>query len=92
MKSTPYNLIMSALYNGRKGTRPPAGSPTSIVCHDLMDASGISFPQAHVDASAMAELALAGQEIIGFDTVMPEYSVHQEAAALWCEVDWGSRD
>jgi [methyl-Co(III) methanol-specific corrinoid protein]:coenzyme M methyltransferase len=57
-----------------------------------MDASGISFPQAHVDASAMAELALAGQEIIGFDTVMPEYSVHQEAAALGCEVDWGSRD
>jgi [methyl-Co(III) methanol-specific corrinoid protein]:coenzyme M methyltransferase len=23
---------------------------------------------------------------------MPEYSVHQEAAALGCEVDWGSRD
>ena len=92
MKSTSYNLIMSALYNGRKGTRPPAGSPTSIVCHDLMDAAGISFPEAHVEAHAMAELALAGHEIIGFDTVMPEYSVHQEAAALGCHVDWGSRD
>jgi MtaA/CmuA family methyltransferase len=92
MKSTPYNLVMSALYKGMKGTRPPAGSVTSIVCHDLMDAAGVSFPQAHVDANAMAELALAGHEIIGFDTVMPEYSVHQEAAALGCEVDWGSRD
>jgi MtaA/CmuA family methyltransferase len=92
MKSTSYNLFMSALYNGRKGTRPPAGSVTSIVCRELMDAAGISFPQAHVDAGAMAELALAGHEIIGFDTVMPEYSVHQEAAALGCEVDWGSRD
>ena len=90
MKSTSYNLIMSALYNGRKGTRPPAGNPTSIVCHDLMDAAGISFPEAHVEAHAMAELALAGHEIIGFDTVMPEYSVHQEAAALGCHVDWGS--
>jgi [methyl-Co(III) methanol-specific corrinoid protein]:coenzyme M methyltransferase len=40
----------------------------------------------------MADLALAGHEIIGFDTVMPEYSVHQEAAALGCDVDWGNRD
>jgi [methyl-Co(III) methanol-specific corrinoid protein]:coenzyme M methyltransferase len=40
----------------------------------------------------MAELALAGHEVIGFDTVMPEYSVQQEAAALGCDVDWGSRD
>jgi [methyl-Co(III) methanol-specific corrinoid protein]:coenzyme M methyltransferase len=40
----------------------------------------------------MAELALAGHEIVGFDTVMPEFSVDQEAAALGCEVDWGDRD
>lgn len=92
MKPTPRNLIMSALYGGRKGARPPVGNPTSIVCHDLMDQTGIGFPEAHLDPRAMAELALAGHEIIGFDTVMPEYSVHQEAAALGCEVDWGHRD
>lgn len=92
MKSTSYNLIMSALYKGMKGKRPPVGNPTSIVCHGLMDACGISFPEAHLDAQAMAELALAGHEILGFDTVMPEYSVDQEAAALGCEVDWGDRD
>jgi [methyl-Co(III) methanol-specific corrinoid protein]:coenzyme M methyltransferase len=83
---------MSALYNGRKGDRPPAGNPTSIVCHGLMDAAGVSFPEAHLDANAMADLALAGHEILGFDTVMPEYSVHQESAALGCDVDWGDRD
>jgi [methyl-Co(III) methanol-specific corrinoid protein]:coenzyme M methyltransferase len=92
MKSTPYNLVMSALYKGRKGTHPPAGNVTSIVCHDLMDAVGVSFPEAHLNANAMAELALAGHEIIGFDTVMPEFSVDQEAAALGCDVDWGTRD
>jgi len=92
MKSTSHNLIMSALYNGRKGDRPPAGNPTSIVCHGLMDAAGVSFPEAHLDANAMADLALAGHEILGFDTVMPEYSVHQESAALGCDVDWGDRD
>jgi len=57
-----------------------------------MDAAGISFPKAHLDANAMADLALAGHEILGFDTVMPEYSVHQESAALGCDVDWGDRD
>lgn len=92
MKSTPHNLVMSALYGGRKGDRPPAGNPTSIVCHGLMDAAGISFPQAHLDAQAMADLAWAGHDILGFDTVMPEYSVHQESAALGCDVDWGDRD
>jgi MtaA/CmuA family methyltransferase len=92
MKSTPHNLVMSALFNGRRGDRPPVGNPTSIACHDLMDACGVSFPQAHLDAQAMADLALAGHELVGFDTVMPEYSVHQEAAALGCEVDWGNRN
>jgi [methyl-Co(III) methanol-specific corrinoid protein]:coenzyme M methyltransferase len=83
---------MSALFNGRRGERPPVGNPTSIVCHGLMDAAGVSFPQAHLNADAMAELALAGHEVAGFDTVMPEFSVQQEAAALGCEVDWGDRD
>ena len=83
---------MSALYKGEKGNRPPVATITSTVCQDLMDIAGISFPQAHRDSNAMAELALAGHEIIGFDTVMPEYSVHQEAAALGCDVDWGNRD
>ncbi|UCH23116.1 MAG: hypothetical protein JSU83_07895 [Deltaproteobacteria bacterium] len=87
MKSTPHNLVMSALYNGRKGDRPPVGNPTSIVCHDLMDACGVSFPQAHKDSQAMADLVIAG-----FDTVMPEFSVQQEAAALGSRVDWGHRD
>lgn len=92
MKSTPLALVMSALFNGRRGQRPPVGNPTSIICHDLMDAAGVSFPEAHLDAQAMADLAIAGHEIAGFDTVMPEYSVHQEAAALGSHVEWGHRD
>ena len=92
MKPNAYNLIMSALFGGRKGPRPPIGNPTSIACHGLMDKAGVSFPEAHLNAHAMAELALAGHEMLGFDTVMPEYSVDQEAAALGAQVDWGDRD
>jgi MtaA/CmuA family methyltransferase len=92
MKLNSYNLVMSALFGGRKGERPPVGNPTSIACHDLMDRAGVSFPEAHLNSDAMTELALAGHELLGFDTVMPEYSVDQEAAALGSEVDWGDCD
>jgi MtaA/CmuA family methyltransferase len=81
---------MSALFGGRRGTRPPAGNPTSIACVELMKSCGAFFPEAHLNPRAMADLAMAGHEIAGFDTVMPEFSVHQESAALGCEVDWGS--
>jgi [methyl-Co(III) methanol-specific corrinoid protein]:coenzyme M methyltransferase len=92
MKNTPHNLVMSALYGGRRGERPPAGNPTSIICHGLMDVAGIEFPEAHLDAKAMAALAVTGYEVAGFDTVMPEFSVQQEGEALGCKVDWGHRD
>ncbi len=92
MRSTPYNLVMSGMFNGWKGERPPVVNPTAIVCHGLMDACGVSYPEAHLDPQAMAELALAGHTIAGFDSVMPEYSVDQEAAALGCDIDWGDRD
>jgi len=92
MKPTPRNLVMAALFGGRKSRRPPVGNPTSIVCHGLMDAAGVGFPEAHLDPRAMADLALAGHDVIGFDTIMPEFSVQQEAAALGCTVDWGHRN
>ena len=92
MRLNSYNLVMSAMFGGRRGPRPPAGNPTSIACHGLMDKVGVSFPEAHLNPNAMAELALAGHELVGFDTVMPEYSVDQESAALGAQVDWGDRD
>lgn len=91
MQTASYKLFMSGLFDGRKGARPAVGNPTSIACQDLMQECGISFPEAHLDAQAMADLALAGHEIVGFDTVMPEYSVVQEAAALGADVDWGDK-
>jgi MtaA/CmuA family methyltransferase len=92
MKINSHRLVMSAMFGGRRGPRPPVGNPTSIVCHGLMEKAGVSFPEAHLNPNAMAELALAGHELVGFDTVMPEYSVVQEAAALGARVDWGGRD
>ena len=51
--------------------RPATGSATSIATVDLMEKVGIYFPEAHLDAGKMAELAAAGHEVLGFDNVMP---------------------
>jgi len=72
--------------------RPAAGSATSVVTVDLMAAVGVYFPRAHLDAEKMAELAAAGHEVLGFDNVMPLFSVWHESAALGCAVDWGEGD
>jgi MtaA/CmuA family methyltransferase len=89
-KLSPKRRFLSGLLGGRRGDRPPVGNPTSIVSLELMEKTGIFFPEAHLEAKSMAELAAAGHEILGFDSIMPEYSVQQEAAALGCEMDWGS--
>ncbi len=87
---TPRRRFLANLMGGRKGKRISVSNPTSIACVELINKVGVHFPEAHTDASAMAELAAAGYEILGFDTIMPEFSVQQEAAALGCEVNWGS--
>lgn len=60
------------------------GSATSIVTTNLMDTVGVFFPEAHLDAAAMADLAEAGYIVIGFDNVMPLFCVWHESAALGC--------
>jgi len=40
----------------------------------------------------MAGLAEAGHTVLGFDNVMPLYSVWHESAALGCPVEWGTAE
>lgn len=86
---SPRARFLAGLTGGRKGDRISVGNPTSVVCVELMEQAGVSFPDAHLDPHRMAELAAAGHEIAGFDTIMPEFSVVQESAALGCNIDWG---
>jgi [methyl-Co(III) methanol-specific corrinoid protein]:coenzyme M methyltransferase len=69
--------------------RPATGSATSVATIDLMEKTGYYFPQAHTDAETMAGLAAAGYTEIGFDNVMPLFSVCHESVALGCREDWG---
>jgi [methyl-Co(III) methanol-specific corrinoid protein]:coenzyme M methyltransferase len=90
MKPTmsPKRRFLAAMMGGAVD-RIPVGNVVSIATVELMEATGASFPDAHLEAETMARLAAAGHEVLGYDTVMPVFSVTQEAAALGCQVDWG---
>jgi [methyl-Co(III) methanol-specific corrinoid protein]:coenzyme M methyltransferase len=68
------------------------GTGTSIACRGLMERTGAWFPEAHLDAEKMVALAMAGHTLLGFDVVMPLFSVCHEAAAMGCNVNWGGPD
>jgi len=88
--STPKRRFFSGLFGGRKIDRISVANPTSIISVELMERTGVFFPDAHLNPEKMAQLAAGGYEILGFDSIMPEFSVQQEAEALGCTVDWGS--
>ncbi len=85
----PRNIFLRALVR-HKVPRRATGSATSIVTADLMEEVGIHFPEAHLDPGKMAALAAAGYTEIGFDNVMPLFSVWHESAAMGCQVEWGN--
>ena len=87
----PREIFMRAVSN-EATSRPATGSATSVVTKDLMDRVGSHFPESHLDPAKMAELAAAGHTEIGFDNVMPLFSVWHESAAMGCDVNWGTVD
>ncbi len=83
---------MEAVVRANTSGKPVFGTGTSIVCRELMELVGSHFPEAHLDSEKMAALALAGHTVLGFDVVMPLFSVCHEASALGCDVNWGGPD
>jgi len=74
---------------GRESDYPAVINPTSIATYESCLALGINFQDTHTNADKMAALAAFGATKLGFDSVMPYFSVVQEAAALGCDVYWG---
>ncbi|MDP7636181.1 MAG: uroporphyrinogen decarboxylase family protein [Phycisphaerae bacterium] len=85
-------LFMNAVARNNSSGQTVFGTGTSIACQDLMEEVGVFFPDAHLDPEKMTALAICGCTILGFDVVMPLFSVCHEAAAMGCNVDWGGVD
>jgi [methyl-Co(III) methanol-specific corrinoid protein]:coenzyme M methyltransferase len=84
---TPKQRFLAAL-RGEPVDRPPAASIVSVANYELMDRVGAHFPAANTEPEAMATLAAGAHDVMGLDSVMPIFSIAQEATALGCEVDW----
>lgn len=72
--------------------RTPLCNPTSVATVELMDLVDAPFPDANRKAELMAKLAATGHTELGFDTVMPVFSIIQESSALGCKMQWEQKD
>ena len=90
-RMTSKERFMAAL-NGEPVDHPPAASIVSVINYELMDIVGSHFPHANIEPEPMATLAAGAADIMGFDSVMPIFSIAQEATALGCIVDWSDPD
>ena len=67
------------------------GGMMNMITTDLMDASGITWPEAHTDAQMMADLALASYEYGCFENVGVPFCMTIEAEGLGAKVTMGSK-
>ena len=72
--------------------RTPVCNPTSVATVELMDLVDAPFPQANREPELMARLAATSYTELGFDTIMPVFTIIQESSALGCKIQWEQKD
>ncbi|MBS11456.1 MAG: methyltransferase [Gemmatimonadetes bacterium] len=87
----PRDRVLAAL-NRQPVDRTPTCNPTSVATVELMDLVNAPFPQANRDPELMARLAATGYTELGFDTIMPVFSIIQESSAVGCKIQWEQKD
>ena len=81
-----------AAFRGEPVDRPAVCNPTSVATVELMDLVDAPFPDANRDGELMARLAATGHTELGFDTIMPVFSIIQDSSALGCKIQWEQKD
>ena len=88
---TPRQRVMNALAM-KPVDRTPVANPTNVATVDLMDLTDAPFPDACRDPELAARLAATGHTELGFDSVMPYFTIIQESSALGCDMQWEDKD
>ena len=83
--------VMAAL-NREPVDRTPVCNPTSVATVELMDLVDAPFPEANRNPELMARLAATGYTELGFDSIMPVFTIIQESSALGCKIQWEQKD
>ena len=85
--------LKKALHH-EKTDRPPCicpGGMMNMITTDLMDKSGITWPEAHLNAEMMADLAQANYENGCFENVGVPFCMTIEAESMGAKVTLGDR-
>jgi len=85
------DIILNIL-SKKKVPRRGVVNPVSSITIEQMEIMNSFFPEAHYNAKKMFELSRSNYEVLGFDAIMPIFSVVIESFALGCNVDWGKPD
>ena len=88
---TSRERVLAAL-NREPVDRTPVCNPTSVATVELMDLVDANFPFANRDPELMARLAATSYTELGFDSIMPVFSIIQESSALGCKMQWEQKD
>lgn len=88
---TSRQRVLAAL-NRQPVDRTPVCNPTSVATLELMDLVDAPFPEANRKPELMARLAATSYTELGFDTIMPVFSIIQESSAICCKVQWEQKD
>lgn len=72
--------------------RTPVCNPTSVATVELMDLADAPFPDANRNPERMARLAATGYTELGFDSIMPVFSIIQESSAIGAKIQWEQKD
>ncbi len=89
MQMNSRERVLAAL-SRRPVDRPPVVNPTSVATWALMEAAAAPFPDANRVPELMARLAATSCTELGFDSIMPVFSIVQESSALGCQVNWAN--
>jgi len=88
---TSRQRILAALHR-EPVDRTPVCNPTSVATVELMDLVDAHFPEANRNAEKMARLAATSYTELGFDSIMPVFTIIQESSALGCKNQWEEKD
>ena len=88
---TPRQRVLNAL-SQQPVDRPPVANPTNVATVELMDLVDAPFPAACREPELAAQLAATGHTELGFDSVMPYFTIIQESSALGCDMQWEEKD
>ncbi len=87
MSLTPKERLYSAL-KLKPVDRIPVLQPLQTGTVELMESSGVFWPEAHRDADKMARLSYEAHRVVGFEGVRVPFDVNVESEALGCILDY----